>query len=112
MKTRRYLLWFDDVIAPCSIIVVTAAVIPSVPLTAPFTGHTRYTPENTHTHTTYSGCVCFMYVYMCVCVCLLVILRCVLVLLDRCSTVVEVIISGRHRDVVVHQNSDWDGHVV
>lgn len=105
--THTHLLWFNDVIAPYSVVSVAAAVIPSTPLTAPFTGHTGDTPANTTKHV-YTHAV-----YLSPCVCVWdTILRCVLVLPDCSSTVVELILSSRHLDFVVHQNLDWDGHVV
>lgn len=66
-QAPRYLLWFDDVFSTCSIVLVAAAVILGVPLTAPFTGHTRYAPGNTTYFTHTHACVCE--IQLCVCVC-------------------------------------------
>ncbi len=54
-------------------------------------------------------CVC---VCVCVCVCAFSFLRCVSVLPDCSSTVVEVIFSERHLNFVIHQNLDWDRHII
>lgn len=53
-------------------VVVTAAVSLSVPLTAPLTGHTRYTPENnekcvpSHVCFKYVKRTCDTHIYTCV----------------------------------------------
>lgn len=57
MKHFLHLLRFDDVISVHAVVSVAAAVIPSVPLTAPLAGHTRDTPDD-NTTTLLSDDVC------------------------------------------------------